>query len=110
MYHYDPVEGVQFTNDDIAVTELSSGYRFNSRATATNTDGGYGTILQNVSNERFAASYITGSHAFKSGLYMAEGVRHHLLDMIGDRAYTVRNGLPTQVTVFASPAVNDNNS
>ena len=54
-------------------------------------------------------SYITGSHAFKTGLYMAEGVRHHSCrDMIGDRAYTVRNGLPTQVTVFASPAVNDN--
>ena len=108
LYHYDPVEGVVFTNSNIAVTELSTNYRFNSRATATNTDGGYGTILQNVSNQRYSVSYITGSHAFKTGLYMAEGVRHHLSYMIGDRAYTVRNGAPTQVTLFASPAVNDN--
>ncbi len=109
LYHYDPVEGVVFATAGIGVTELSSGYRFNSRATATNTDGGYGTILQNVSNQRYSVSYITGTHAFKTGLYMAEGVRHHLSYMIGDRAYTVRNGAPTQVTIFASPAVNDNN-
>ena len=108
LYHYDPVEGVEFANSDIAVTELSSGYRFNSRATATTTDGGYGTITHDKFNQRLSASYITGSHAFKVGVFLEEGVRHHLSYMIGDRAYTVRNGSPTQVQLFASPAVNDN--
>jgi hypothetical protein len=107
-YNYDPVEGMTFTANEIGITELATGYRFNSRATATTTDGGYGTITHNQSNERFAVSYVTGSHAFKTGLFAQEGVRDHLSFMIGDRAYTVRNGLPTQVTIFASPAVNNN--
>ena len=69
--HYDPVPGVSPT--DIGVTELSNGYRFGSRATATNTDGGYGFISHDQFNQRFAASYITGSHAFKTGLFMLQG-------------------------------------
>lgn len=107
-YDYDPVEGMNFTSNEIGVTELATGYRFNSRATATTTDGGYGVITHNQSNGRFAVSYITGSHSFKTGLFTQLGVRHHESFMIGDRAYTVRNGQPTQVTIFASPAVNDN--
>jgi len=107
-YDYDPVEGMNFTPNEIGVTELATGYRFNSRATATNTDGGYGTITHNQGNGRFSGSYVTGSHSFKTGLFLQLGVRHHSSFMIGDRAYTVRNGQPTQVTIFASPAVNDN--
>lgn len=107
-YDYDPVEGMNFTANEIGVTELATGYRFNSRATATTTDGGYGVITHNQSNGRFAVSYITGSHSFKTGLFTQLGVRHHESFMVGDRAYTVRNGQPTQVTIFASPAVNDN--
>ena len=107
-YNYEPVEGVTFAPNEIGITELATGYRFNSRATATTTDGGYGIITHNQSNERFAVSYVTGSHAFKTGLFTQQGVRDHQSFMIGDRAYTVRNGLPTQVTIFASPAVNNN--
>jgi Carboxypeptidase regulatory-like domain len=107
-YNYDPVEGVTFSPNQIGVTELSTGYRFNSRATATNTDGGYGIITHNQTNGRFAASYVTGSHAFKTGAFTQIGKRVHNSFMIGDRNYTVRNGAPTQVTIFASPAVNNN--
>ena len=107
-YDYDPTVDLTFGASEIGVTELSTGYRFNSRATATTTDGGYGVISHNQTNGRFAVSYITGSHTFKTGLFLQGGVRRHLSFMIGDRAYTVRNGLPTQVTIFASPAVNDN--
>ena len=108
LYHYDPVEGVNFSPSQIGVTELATGYRFNSRATMTNTDGGYGIITHNQTNGRFATSYITGSHAFKTGSYLQVGKRVHDSFMIGDRNYTVRNGVPTQVTIFASPAVNNN--
>jgi hypothetical protein len=107
-YNYDPVDGVTFSPNQIGVTELSTGYRFNSRATATNTDGGYGIITHNQTNGRFAASYVTGSHAFKTGAFTQIGKRVHNSFMIGDRNYTVRNGAPTQVTIFASPAVNNN--
>jgi len=107
-YNYDPIEGMTFSLREVGVTELSTGYRFNSRATATNTDGGYGTITHNQTNGRFATSYVTGSHAFKTGVYAQIGKRVHQSFMIGDRNYTVRNGAPTQVTIFASPAVNNN--
>jgi carboxypeptidase family protein len=107
-YGYNPPDDVTLSSKDIGVTELSTGYRFNSRATATNTDGGYGTITHNQTNGRFAASYITGSHAFKTGAFTQLGTRGHESFMVGDRAYTVRNGAPTQVTIFASPAVNNN--
>ena len=105
-YNYEPVEGVGYT--DIGTTELNTSYRFGSRATATTTDGGYGNIYHDQSNQRFAVLYVTGSHAFKTGLFMQEGVRHHLSYMIGDRAYEVRGGRAQRVTIFASPAVNDN--
>jgi hypothetical protein len=104
--HYDPVPGV--SPADIGITELSTGYRFGSRATATNTDGGYGYITHDQLNQRFSVSYITGSHAFKTGLFALEGVRHHNAYINGDRAYTVRNGAPTQITLFATPNINDN--
>jgi len=106
-YAYDPPDDVKLTNQ-IGVTELATGYRFNSRATATNTDGGYGVITHNQTNGRFATSYVTGSHAFKTGAFLQLGSREHNSFMIGDRNYTVRNGAPTQVTIFASPAVNNN--
>jgi hypothetical protein len=106
-YAYDPPDDVKLTNQ-IGVTELATGYRFNSRATATNTDGGYGVITHDQTNGRFATSYVTGSHAFKTGAFMQAGKRVHNSFMIGDRNYTVRNGSPTQVTIFASPAVNNN--
>ena len=107
-YGYNPPDDVTLSAKDIGVTELSTGYRFNSRATATNTDGGYGTITHDQTNGRFATSYVTGSHAFKIGTFIQIGKRGHDSFMIGDRAYTVRNGAPTQVTIFASPAVNNN--
>lgn len=107
-YLYEQVESVRFQASDIQVTELTTGWRHNSRATQTNTDGGYGAITHQNWNQRVSASYVTGSHAFKTGLFIQEGGRHHLSNMIGDRNYTVRNGVPTQVTIFASPAVNDN--
>lgn len=108
-YGYDPTEGVEFWDArEIAILEQSTGYRHNSRATQTNTDGGYGEIRHNLVQSRASASYVTGSHAAKVGLHLQHGDRAHLSYMIGDRFYTVRNGVPNQVTIFASPAVNDN--
>jgi hypothetical protein len=106
--NYDPTEGVLFQESHIAITEQSTGWRHNSRATATNTDGGYGIITHDNLNQRISASYVTGSHSFKTGIFLQQGIRHHLSHMIGDRAYTLDKGVPRQVTIFASPAINDN--
>jgi len=107
-YDYEPIEGVRFQASDIQVTELTTGWRHNSRATQTNTDGGYGYIYHQNWNQKVSVSYVTGSHAFKTGLFIQEGAREHWSIMVGDRNYSVRNGVPTQVTIFALPAVNDN--
>jgi hypothetical protein len=105
---YQPTEDVRFDVSNISVVELDTGYRHNSRASATNTDGGYGIITHDNINERFSVTYVTGSHTFKNGIFLQQGIRHHNSYMIGDRFYEVRNGQPRTVTIFASPAINDN--
>src|SRR6185369_15015909 len=59
---------------DIPITELSTGIRYNARATDITGNTNYGRGgYQNTSNQRFSMSYVTGSHAFKSGLFVQEG-------------------------------------
>jgi hypothetical protein len=67
--HYDPVPGVSPT--DIGITELST-VQSSASSHRTNTDGGCGYITHDQFNQRFSVSYITGSHAFKTGLFMLE--------------------------------------
>src|SRR5262249_51259587 len=54
-------------------------------------------------NGRVSVSYVTGSHAFKTGLTLRGGwaknnttINHHL-------SYTFRNQLPISITQYASP-------
>src|SRR4030095_17080783 len=48
-----------------------------------------------------SASYITGSHAFKVGLDLHRGIQDQVITRNGDYTVTLRNGLPTQLTLFA---------
>jgi hypothetical protein len=64
---------------DIPVTELSTGYVYGARVTATAANPIFGPTeygLQDGSqnNLRFSTSYITGSHAFKVGLFLLQGI------------------------------------
>ena len=59
-------------------------------------------------NGRASVSYITGSHAFKAGLFRHRAWRHHSMDIngVGDSAsmtYTFNNRVPQSVTVYATP-------
>src|SRR5207249_2129746 len=53
--------------------------------------------------QRFAVSYITGSHAFKTGFQLGEGVKnlHQYLD--GDISYLFLRGAPTTIIEWATP-------
>src|SRR5207249_3207461 len=69
---YDRQEGV--TPETIPVADLGTGRRFNAYA-----DGITGRVYTapesnytNQSNQRFAVSYVSGSHAFKTGMTMYE--------------------------------------
>ena len=91
---------------DIAVVELSTGYRYNAKAESVGPVGTQygGRNFSNQVNGRFAVSYVTGSHAFKTGftLYQGQGgTRARLNDP--PIQYSFRLGLPVSLTEWASP-------
>jgi hypothetical protein len=63
----------------------------------------------NKFNYRFSASYITGSHAFKTGYYLQrydlgrEGAYNDPNQIHGARDYTFRNQVPVSVRIWAVP-------
>jgi hypothetical protein len=87
--------GVQPT--DISILELSNNFRYNASATYANkraTDRGA---------QRFSVSYVTGTHAFKTGMQIEEAVSDVGTYVQGDVNYAFRNGIPTQITQYATP-------
>ncbi len=82
--------GVQPT--DISILELSNNFRYNASATYANkraTDRGA---------QRFSVSYVTGTHAFKTGMQIEEAVSDVGTYVQGDVNYAFRNGIPTQIS------------
>ena len=58
--------------------------------------------------ERFSMSYVTGSHAFKTGFNLEQGTSYDEAHVNGDRSYRFRgssptNAVPNQVTLYATP-------
>jgi carboxypeptidase family protein len=100
---------------DIPVTELSTGYVYGARVTATAANPQFGPTeygLQDGSqnNMRVSISYITGSHALKAGLFLLRGVGIRDFELNDPPvAYSFRKATPTaapapvSVTYFASP-------
>jgi hypothetical protein len=54
-------------------------------------------------NMRFAANYVTGSHAFKFGMTDMWGTREYQYDVNQAQAWTFFNGIPIQVSQYARP-------
>jgi hypothetical protein len=52
---------------------------------------------------RFASSYVTGTHAFKSGVYLTTGTTRINARVQGDMTYALRSGIPQQITVWTTP-------
>ena len=89
---------------DIALTDLATNFQWGSRAEP------YVLSFNKQYRQRFAVSYITGSHAFKTGLDLQEishsGGPNRFTDpnkIIGARDYTFRNMVPLRVRIWAMP-------
>ena len=85
-----------------AYTELNTGLSWGN---ATQTLGHHGS---HNTNARFAASYVTGSHAAKVGLNFLHSSSHWEQWMTGNETtLQLLNGSPSRVTVFAMPLFYD---
>jgi hypothetical protein len=56
-------------------------------------------------NMRFAANYVTGSHALKFGMTDMWGTRHYQYDTNQAQAWTFLRGIPTTITEYARPLI-----
>jgi hypothetical protein len=63
------------------------------------------TAANHQFNMRFAANYVTGSHAFKVGVTDMWGTRHYQYDTNQSIAESFNKGIPTQITEYARPLI-----
>jgi hypothetical protein len=98
-----PSETLPLGTNQITVLEASTGFRYRSAA------GGwrYGHKISKQSNQKFAMSYVTGSHAFKVGMQVMEGWRHFYQEPNGSMDYTFSSGRPLSITQWATPLLDD---
>ena len=95
--------------NDIQVTDTLRNIVYGSNAVNNGYSGSYGILFQNQFHQRFAASYITGSHAFKAGLDLNQNMRGQpgrFTDpnqIHGARDYTFRGTVPQSVRIWAVP-------
>src|SRR5881296_922247 len=95
--------------NDIRVTDLALNIVYGSDAKNNVWSGSYTRRFVTKYNSRFSASYVTGSHNFKTGLtyqryYLGRPGRYTDLNQINQaRSYTFRDGKPTSVTIWATP-------
>jgi hypothetical protein len=63
------------------------------------------TAANHQYNMRFAANYVTGSHAIKVGMQDMWGTRNYRYDTNQSQAWSFRNGIPQQITQYARPLI-----
>jgi Carboxypeptidase regulatory-like domain len=98
--------------DDIAVLDLARDYRYGSSGTGFGLTTSWGDQHFAQANQKFTMSYVTGSHAVKTGVQLREawGSKNSFIN--GNVSYNFRgaNGVcvpgacsPTQITLWAGP-------
>jgi hypothetical protein len=92
-----PNEGVG--PHDIPVLEQSTNFLYNS-----NTNLGAPKDSDRLT-QRASVSYVTGSHAFKGGMVLMEGIHNLGTDVIDDIQYIMLNQVPNAVVQYATPYV-----
>ena len=96
-YTNPPPGGATLGPNDISILEASIGLRYNSPSVLRLfTDS-------NRFAQRFAVSYVTGSHVFKTGLYQEEGIQNSIPYQNQAVNYTFNKGVPTTITLDAGP-------
>ncbi|MQA29423.1 MAG: hypothetical protein GEU82_06225 [Luteitalea sp.] len=96
------------TFDTISVLESANGFRYRAAAAYTIPQDSHKWV------QRFAASYVTGSHTFKAGFQLEQGINSggstidHKVGfdgriIPGNVSYTLLNGVPNGITQYATP-------
>jgi hypothetical protein len=95
--HWPRVSNPGVSTDSIRITEASTGFIYGAPETLQD--------LQDSDRyaQRFSVSYITGSHSFKSGFQLGQGVKNLHQYSWTDYNYTFLRGTPTQITQLATP-------
>ena len=88
-----------FTVDptDVTILEASTGFRYNAKSNY------YDKNQQDRYSQRFAASYVTGSHAYKVGIQVEQHVFNQDYVVNSALQYTFLRGVPSQLTQWAQP-------
>ena len=99
--------GFVVPRDHPSIQELTTGFRYNAKASYSLTHVQYRVV------ERFSVSYVTGSHAFKTGLDIQQGVQdvETWVNSDGRNAacaicpvrYRFLNGTPVGLEQWATP-------
>jgi hypothetical protein len=98
----DPVEGVEPSH--IAMRELSTDFRWGARADNIGGTGAYARrSMQNNLSQRLNVSYVTGSHAFKTGLWVQQWPNFAEYTVNGSMLQQFQFGVPRSVVLYASP-------
>jgi hypothetical protein len=87
---------------DVSILESTTGFRYNAASSYRHIND------HDRYAQRFSISYVTGSHSFKAGLQNQQGVLNTDMEVNGDVTYTFANGLPTQITQWATPYLQEN--
>jgi hypothetical protein len=80
------------------ITELSTNFSYRASPTAA-----YGRNRSNNYNYRAAASYVTGSHSFKSGLFFQNTWSYTTTEPNNPVGYSVRNAVPVSLLQWGTP-------
>jgi hypothetical protein len=100
---YGPYPQDETPLETISVVESSTSLRYRSvGVNSTAASAGYGEKYNFIQNSRFAMSYVTGSHNFKTGLQLRQGYKRYTSEG-APIEYQFRNGSPTQLTMVAYP-------
>jgi Carboxypeptidase regulatory-like domain len=99
------VQKPEETGNARSVSDQNSGYAYGSLFSgATTSRSNYGDHgPQGQFSTRFAASYVTGSHAFKAGIITFAGEAQIRGEPVFNEQYTFRNRAPVSLTQVAFP-------
>lgn len=100
-----PSPGADFMRvspNDISILEQSTNFRYNAKQAYQDV------VDQFRVAERFSVSYVTGSHAFKFGVQMEQGINNQDQQVHGDVNYIFLRGVPNSITQWATPYLTKN--
>jgi hypothetical protein len=95
--------------NDISITDIGLNRLYNSRAANLTQTGSYTVNPVRQYHQKFAASFVTGTHNFKAGVNLSQfadpgpGRFTDANQISQGRSYTFRNSVPESVTIWAVP-------